>query len=151
AKVIGEQLFNLVDVDGVRKVVLDLENLENLSSTGIGIIREFMFKLRAVGGRLVLCMLDPQLYEAFEITKYDKIFVIVPATAEAFATLERDARASCPVGGCVGWTRPLDLFRFPFTSSEQTCLTCGARFTFLVRLPAPGEEKVEVSSVSLPT
>jgi len=33
-------------------------------------------KLQAAGGRLILCNIDPQIYEVFEITKLDKFFNI---------------------------------------------------------------------------
>ena len=33
-------------------------------------------KLQAVGGRLILCNIDPEIYEVFEITRLDKFFNI---------------------------------------------------------------------------
>ncbi|MCI0462008.1 MAG: STAS domain-containing protein, partial [Gemmataceae bacterium] len=33
-------------------------------------------KVNAAGGRLVLCNIDPQIYEVFEITKLNKLFNI---------------------------------------------------------------------------
>jgi anti-sigma B factor antagonist len=32
--------------------------------------------LQAVGGKLILCNIDPQIYEVFEITKLNKLFNI---------------------------------------------------------------------------
>jgi anti-sigma B factor antagonist len=40
-------------------------------------------KIKAAGGKLVLCNIDPQIREVFEITKLDKLFVIRGEEQEA--------------------------------------------------------------------
>ncbi len=75
-QVIGEQLFGLVDQDGRRKLLLNFGNVEYLSSAALGKLITLNKKLQAVGGRLILCNIDPQIYEVFEITKLDKFFNI---------------------------------------------------------------------------
>jgi phenylalanyl-tRNA synthetase beta chain len=75
-QVIGEQLFSLVDDVGRRKLLLDLRNVEYLSSAALGKLITLHKKLQAVGGKLMLCNIDPQIYEVFEITKLDKFFEI---------------------------------------------------------------------------
>src|SRR5438034_7389742 len=75
-QVIGEQLFSLVDQDGRRKLLLNFGNVEYLSSAALGKLITLNKKLQAVGGRLILCNIDPQIYEVFEITKLDKFFNI---------------------------------------------------------------------------
>ena len=76
-QVIGEQLFSLVDQDGRRKLLLNFGNVEYLSSAALGKLITLNKKLVAVGGRLILCNIDPQIYEVFEITKLDKFFKIM--------------------------------------------------------------------------
>jgi anti-sigma B factor antagonist len=73
---IGEQLFSLVDQDGARKMLLNFGNVEYLSSAALGKLITLNKKLQAVGGRLILCNIIPDIYEVFEITKLDKIFKI---------------------------------------------------------------------------
>jgi anti-sigma B factor antagonist len=73
---IGDQLFGLVDTEGARKVLLNFSNVEYLSSAALGKLITLNKKLGAVGGRLILCNIDPQIYEVFEITKLDKFFKI---------------------------------------------------------------------------
>ena len=73
---IGEQLFNLVDTDGCKKLLLNFQNVEYLSSAALGKLITLNKKIQAVGGRLVLCEISPQIYEVFEITKLDKFFTI---------------------------------------------------------------------------
>jgi anti-sigma B factor antagonist len=75
-QIIGDQLFSLVDNDGLRKLLLNFGNVEYLSSAALGKLITLNKKLQAVGGRLVLCNIDPQIYEVFEITRLDKFFNI---------------------------------------------------------------------------
>ena len=73
---IGEQLFSLVDQEGRRNLLLNFGNVEYLSSAALAKLITLNKKLQQVGGRLVLCNIDPQIYEVFEITKLDKFFNI---------------------------------------------------------------------------
>jgi anti-sigma B factor antagonist len=75
-QVIGEQLFSLVDELGRRKLLLNFGNVEYLSSAALGKFITLNKKLQGVGGRLILCNIDPQIYEVFEITKLNKLFNI---------------------------------------------------------------------------
>jgi len=76
-QIIGEQLFSLVDNEGCRKVLLNFSNVEYLSSAALGKLITLNKKLQQAGGRLVLCNIDPQIHEVFEITKLDKFFKIM--------------------------------------------------------------------------
>ena len=73
---IGEDLFSLVDELGRRKILLNFGNVEYLSSAALGKFITLNKKVNAAGGRLILCNIDPQIYEVFEITKLDKFFNI---------------------------------------------------------------------------
>jgi anti-sigma B factor antagonist len=75
-QIIGDQLFGLVDTEGLRKLLLNFGNVEYLSSAALGKLITLNKKLQAVGGRLILCNIDPQILEVFEITKLDKFFNI---------------------------------------------------------------------------
>jgi len=75
-QVLGEQLFGLVDEVGRRKMLLNFSNVEFLSSAALGKFIKLHKKLQEVGGRLILCSIDPEIYEVFEITKLDKFFMI---------------------------------------------------------------------------
>src|SRR6202049_3870625 len=75
-QVIGEQLFSLVDDLGRHKLLLNFSNVEYLSSAALGQLITLNKKVNAAGGRLVLCNIDPQIYEVFEITKLNKLFNI---------------------------------------------------------------------------
>src|ERR1700674_2008854 len=73
-QIIGEQLFSLVDDLGRRKLLLNFSNVEYLSSAALGKFITLNKKVNAAGGRLILCNIDPQIYEVFEITKLNKLF-----------------------------------------------------------------------------
>jgi anti-sigma B factor antagonist len=75
-QIIGEQLFSLVDEVGRRKILLNFGNVEFLSSAALGKLIALHKKLQAVGGRLILCNIDDEIYEVFEITRLDKFFNI---------------------------------------------------------------------------
>src|ERR671939_291961 len=75
-QIIGEQLFGLVDEEGPRKILLNFSNVEYLSSAALGKLITLNKKLQQAGGRLILCNIDPQILEVFEITKLDKFFNI---------------------------------------------------------------------------
>jgi anti-sigma B factor antagonist len=75
-QVIGEQLFSLVDELGRNKILLNFKNVEFLSSAALGKLITLNRKVQGAGGKLVLCTIDPQIYEVFEITKLNKLFTI---------------------------------------------------------------------------
>lgn len=75
-QLIGEQLFSLVDELGRRKLLLNFSNVEYLSSAALGKFITLNKKVKAVEGKLILCAIDPQIYEVFEITRLDKLFNI---------------------------------------------------------------------------
>src|SRR6516165_8106742 len=75
-QIIGDQLFGLVDELGRKKLLLNFGNVEYMSSAALGKLITLNKKLQAVNGRLILCNIDPQIYEVFEITKLNKLFNI---------------------------------------------------------------------------
>lgn len=74
---IGEQLFSLVEQEGFKKILLNFSNVEYLSSAALGKLITLNKKLQGVQGKLILCKIDPQIFEVFEITKLDKFFKIM--------------------------------------------------------------------------
>ena len=75
-QVIGEQLFGLVDDQGHKKVLLNLSNVEYLSSAALGKLINLKKKVGAVKGKLKLCCIHPDLLEVFRITRLDQVFEI---------------------------------------------------------------------------
>jgi len=73
---IGDQLFQLVEQEGARKLLLNFGNVEYLSSAALGKLITLNKKAQGAGGKLILCDIGPQIFEVFEITRLDKVFRI---------------------------------------------------------------------------
>jgi anti-sigma B factor antagonist len=81
---IGKSLYRLVDEEDRRKIVLDFEKVQYLSSQAIGIILTLHKKMASLKhSRLVLCSVGPKLMELLKITRLDRILTIKPTQAEA--------------------------------------------------------------------
>jgi anti-sigma B factor antagonist len=76
-QLIGDDLFRLVDELGRRKLLLNFENVEFMSSAALGKLIRLHQRLNQVGGKLILCGISKSIMEIFEITKLDKMLKIV--------------------------------------------------------------------------
>ncbi|QDU60051.1 Putative anti-sigma factor antagonist BtrV [Planctomycetes bacterium Pan216] len=75
-QVIGEQLFALVKEEGRKKILLNFDAVEYLSSAALGKLITMNKNVKEVKGQLKLCSIRPEIYEVFEITKLNKVFQI---------------------------------------------------------------------------
>ncbi len=80
---IAQQLYDLVDKQDRRQLVLDFSNVRFLSSQTLGVLLTLRKKLQAVKGRMVICGLRKQLYEVFRVSKLDKLFEFQPDEEKA--------------------------------------------------------------------
>ena len=80
---LAQQLLDLLREMGEKKLLLNFRNVEYMSSAVLGMLVTLNKKVQAAGGKLVLCNIDPQIREVFEITKLDKLFVIRGEEQEA--------------------------------------------------------------------
>jgi anti-sigma B factor antagonist len=88
AHLIGQELFDLVEKDGHRKILLNLAEVNFLASTALGKLVVLHKKLRVAGGEVKLCSLQEPIRDVFAITKLDTVFDIredEPAGLLAFA------------------------------------------------------------------
>ena len=86
-KIIGNQLFGMIDTDGRRKIVLDFTNVEYLSSAALGKLITLEKKVKAAKGKLRLCNIRPDIYEVFVITRLNKLFDIRDTQEQALEGL----------------------------------------------------------------
>jgi anti-sigma B factor antagonist len=75
-QVIGDHLLHLVDESSTKKLVLNFDNVEYMSSAMLGMLMTLHKKVQAAKGRLVLCSIDQQIREVFAITNLEKVLVI---------------------------------------------------------------------------
>ena len=81
---IGSQLYHLIDAQDQRRIILDFEKVEYLSSQALGIILNMHKKLTALkNSKMILCGVKGRLMEGIKITRLDKILVIKPTQKEA--------------------------------------------------------------------
>jgi anti-sigma B factor antagonist len=71
---LGQRLYELVDAQAQRKIVLDFSKVRLLSSSLLGVLVKLQRKAKDIGGRVVICGLRPELQKAFKITRMDKLF-----------------------------------------------------------------------------
>ncbi len=81
-------LYRLIDDEDRRKIVLDFEKVQYLSSQAIGILLAMQRKLAALpDSRMVLCGVGPRLLELLRITRLDRVLAIKPSQKEAVRTI----------------------------------------------------------------
>ena len=78
---VGDELLQLVEELGRRKLLLDFSNVIFLSSGVLGKLSVLHYRLQAVQGKVVLCGIRPDLATPFRITKLDRTLTIVPDRA----------------------------------------------------------------------
>lgn len=85
-KEIGEELFDLVETHNKKKLLVNFENVEYLSSAALGKLITLNKRVRAADGQLRLCRISPTIFEVFRITKLDKLFNIFDTEDSALAS-----------------------------------------------------------------
>ena len=71
---VGKSLFELVDEQARRKIVLDFSQVRLLSSMMLGVLVRLQKRAEGIKGRIVLCGLRPDLMKVFKITRLNKLF-----------------------------------------------------------------------------
>lgn len=71
--VIEDDVFGLVEGSDQKHLRLDLVDVRFVSSAALGALIALQRKLRAVGGRLSLCNLNPEMREVIRATKLDSV------------------------------------------------------------------------------
>ena len=79
-----EQLIQLVD-QGQRSILVDLEGVEFLDSTGLGVLVGGLKRLRSHEGDLLLVCTQSRILKVFEITGLTKVFSIHESVDAAVA------------------------------------------------------------------
>lgn len=82
---LGQELFSLVEKDNRRKLLLNFNAVEFLSSAALGKLITLEKKVKSHGGKLKLSNIRPQIYEVFAITRLTKLFDIRDEEADALA------------------------------------------------------------------
>jgi anti-sigma B factor antagonist len=78
------QLVSLVS-DGERRIICDLEAVDFLDSTGLGVLVGALKRARTHGGELVMVCTQRRLLKVFEITGLTRVFEFYDTVDEAVA------------------------------------------------------------------
>ena len=84
SKGVEDRLLALID-SGEIHLVVDLEQLNYISSVGLRVLMLAAKRLRTANGAIVVCALQPTVQQVFEIAGFTKIFRIFP-TRDAAVT-----------------------------------------------------------------
>ena len=80
----AQALYKIVDEEDHRKIIMDFEKMQYLSSQAIGIVLAMHKKLNSLkNSRLVLCSVGPKLMELIKLTRLDRLLTIKPTQKEA--------------------------------------------------------------------
>ena len=82
SKEAGDQLTKLVD-EGKLKLLIDLTNLDYISSSGLRILLVTSKKLKSQKGEMRICGLNETVKEVFEISGFTMIFNVFDAIDDA--------------------------------------------------------------------
>lgn len=85
---LGEELYQLVEEQARRRLVLDFSGVEFFSSAAIGKLISLNGKLKARGGVMKLCDLRPEILAVFRVCKLDRVFEIRQDRADAMRSFE---------------------------------------------------------------
>ncbi|MFH0839926.1 MAG: STAS domain-containing protein [Candidatus Omnitrophota bacterium] len=78
-----KKLFDKVMKDKFAKVLIDLQKVEYIDSSGLATLVEILKNIKNYGGRLKLSNLSNKVRSLFEITKLEKLFDISDSQDEA--------------------------------------------------------------------
>ncbi|MHC4562998.1 MAG: STAS domain-containing protein [Planctomycetota bacterium] len=73
---IGRRLYQLVDDEAHRKIVVDFRKVRRLSSQMIGVVIEMHKKAQAIKGKVAYCGMIDSVRKGFHIARLDKVLHI---------------------------------------------------------------------------
>ncbi len=83
---IGQQLLDLVEEQGCRKMVLNFSGVRIMVSTMLSRLLGLRRRMEALGGRVVLCEPNPELSEVLDALRLAQLFGIYDQEAKALAS-----------------------------------------------------------------
>jgi len=91
---IGRELFNLVDYDNRKKVLLDLSEVSFMSSAALGKLVTLYKKLHSNGSDLKLCGIRPEVVDVFAVTRLDRLFDIRANESDGLVAFETSGKVA---------------------------------------------------------
>ena len=85
---LGRRLYDLVENQDKRKLLLDFTDVKFLSSSMLGVLIRLQKRLAPPRGRMAIVGLRPDLHRVFKITRLDKLFDFYTDDDEAMGSFE---------------------------------------------------------------
>lgn len=73
---VGNELLDLVEVQGCKDLVLNFKDVDYLSSMALGKLITLRRKIKEINGRLKLCNITPETFQVFVVSRLDTFFDI---------------------------------------------------------------------------
>jgi anti-anti-sigma factor len=73
--------------DGQRRIVIDLDALDYISSAGLRVLLVAAKALKAARGQIALCRVKGTVMAVLRVSAFDRIFTILPSLDQAIAQL----------------------------------------------------------------
>lgn len=84
---LGEEFDELLDKHKLPKIVINFDKVEYMSSAVMGKLVSLQKKVKAGKGKLILTNIARDIYEIFEIMRFDKLFKIRDTAEDALGDL----------------------------------------------------------------
>ena len=82
------ELKKLFEKQAAKKIIVDLEKVSYVDSSGLATLVEMLKKTKVQGGSLGLASMPDKIKSLFEITKLDKLFPMFPNQQEAVSKVK---------------------------------------------------------------
>ena len=79
----AESQLNQLREQGVRKILVDLEKMDFISSAGLRVLLATAQELKKAGGELRVCNLNEIVQEVFDISGFSSLLMVFDNEAEA--------------------------------------------------------------------
>lgn len=80
--------------EGWYRIVVNGQNLQYISSAGLGVFMAYIEELRERGGDLKIASLQPKVFNVFDLLGFPMLFDIVETEEEAISKFEKDGTAA---------------------------------------------------------
>jgi anti-sigma B factor antagonist len=80
---LNHQLNDLIEGLGPARILLNFRDVRLMSSSMLAVLLKFSRRLDEARGELKLCCIDPNVMQAFRITRFDRLFAIYDEEAQA--------------------------------------------------------------------
>jgi anti-anti-sigma factor len=83
AREFKDSLFQIIDIEKIKNIVIDLSEVEFMDSFFLGAIVSGLKKCRNLNGDIYLAHMPDSLRPLFELMNLDEVFIIFPTKEEA--------------------------------------------------------------------